>query len=147
FDPQSGRFSERVDRLLKKDGELEVLLGRTLTGDQSDLQRVLTALVGTDSPLFRLLSPQESNGLLSALREAVNQELLQQRERVLDEFSLNNKEGALSRLVSELTDSNGKLRDDMQEKIDLVVKEFSLDEENSALSRLVRQVEQAQKTI
>lgn len=147
FDPQDGRFTERVDRLLKKDGELESLLGRTLTGDQSDLQRVLNTLVGTESPLFRLLSPKESDGLLFALREAVNQELIQQRERVLDEFSLNNKEGALSRLVSELTDSNGRLRDDMQEKIDLVVKEFSLDEENSALSRLVRQVEQAQRII
>jgi len=147
FNPKDGRFTERVDRLLKKDGELETLLGRTLTGDQSDLQRVLTSLVGTDSPLFRLLSPEESNGLLSALREAVNQELLQQRQRVLDEFSLDNKTGAMSRLVSELTDSNGRLRDDMQEKIDLVVKEFSLDEENSALSRLVRQVEQAQKII
>lgn len=147
FNPKDGRFTERVDRLLKKDGELESLLGRTLTGDQSDLQRVLASLVGTDSPLFRLLSPEESNGLLAALREAVNQELLQQRQRVLDEFSLDNKTGAMSRLVSELTDSNGRLRDDMQEKIDLVVKEFSLDEENSALSRLVRQVEQAQKTI
>lgn len=147
FDPQSGRFSERVDRLLKKDGELESLLGRTLTGDQSDLQRVLNSLVGSDSPMFRLLAPEESNGLLAALRETVNQELLQQRQRVLDEFSLDNKTGALSRLVTELTDSNGRLRDDMQEKIDLVVREFSLDEENSALSRLVRQVEQAQKII
>lgn len=147
FDPQSGRFSERVDRLLKKDGELESLLGRTLTGDQSDLQRVLAGLVGTDSPLFRLLSPQESNGLLASLREAVNQELLQQRQRVLEEFSLDNKTGALSRFVGELSDHNGKLRDDLQSRIDVVVREFSLDEENSALSRLVRQVEQAQRTI
>lgn len=147
FDPQSGRFNERVERLMKKDGELESLLGRTLTGDQSDLQRVLSSLVGTDSPLFRLLSPEESNGLFSAMRDTLTQELLQQRQRVLDEFSLDNKNGALSRLVTELSDCNGRLKEDMQEKIDLVVREFSLDEENSALSRLVRQVEQAQKVI
>src|SRR5579872_7440799 len=147
FDPDSGRFQERVNRLVRKDGELEELLRRQIGVENSELARTLAAHVGEDSPLLRLLSPDESRGLLKALRETVDEQLQSQRDRILEEFSLNNKEGALSRLVDELNEHHGKLSEDLQGKIDDVVKEFSLDEENSALSRLVRNVDRAQKTI
>lgn len=147
FDPESGRFNERVDRLLRKDGELETLLSRTITAEDSELCRNLAAHLGEESPLFRLLSPDESEGLLTLLREATAAELKAQRDSILNQFSLDNKEGALCRLVEQLTDHNGKLRTDLKDQIDGVVKEFSLDEEDSALSRLVRQVDRAQRTI
>ncbi|MDZ4779098.1 MAG: hypothetical protein SGJ19_02460 [Planctomycetia bacterium] len=147
FDPQNGRFHERVDRLLKKDGELESLLARKLTGDDSELHRALTRHVGEESSIFKLLSPSESEGILKSMKDVVCEELDHQRERVLSEFSLDNKESALHRLVTELTDNNGNLKDDLKNKIDSVVKEFSLDDNDSALSRLVRQVDLAQKAI
>ena len=140
FDPESGRFSERVQRLLKKDGELEILLSRKITAADSEMCRALATLVGKDSPLFKLLSPGESNEFLKCLQVAVSKELECQRMQVLREFSLDNKEGALSRLVGELTDNNGKLRTDLQNKIDGLVKQFSFDDEQSALSRMSRTV-------
>jgi hypothetical protein len=140
FDPESGRFSERVERLLKKDGELETLLSRKVTAADSEMCRALSTLVGKDSPLCHLLSPGESNEFLKALHVAVSAELECQRKQVLREFSLDNKEGALSRLVGELTDSNGKLRTDLQNKIEGLVKQFSFDDEQSALSRMSRMV-------
>ena len=140
FDPESGRFTERVQRLLKKDGELETLLSRKVTAADSEMCRTLGTLVGKDSPLVRLLSPGESNEFLKALNAAVSKELECQRTQVLREFSLDNKEGALSRLVGELTDRNGQLRKDLQEKIDALVKQFSFDDEQSALSRMSRTV-------
>ncbi len=147
FDPDSGRFQERVNRLICKDGELEDLLRRQVGGENSELGRTLATHFGQESPLFKMLSPTESAGLMQALRDTLGDQLLQQRERILSEFSLNNKESALSRLVSELTASQGKLTVGLQEKIDEVMREFSLDEENSALTRLVKNVEGAQKTI
>ena len=140
FDPESGRFNERVERLLKKDGELESLLSRMVTASDSEMSRTLATLVGTDSPLMRLLSPGESNEFLKALHVAVSAELECQRKQVLREFSLDNKEGALSRLVGELTDKNGQLRTDLQNKIDGLVKQFSFDDEQSALSRMAKTV-------
>lgn len=147
FDPESGRFQERVNRLVRKDGELEELLRRQVGNENSELARTLAAHVGEESPLLKLLSPDESRGLLKALRDTVDEQLQSQRDRILEEFSLNNKEGALSRLVDELSEHHGKLSENLQGKIDEVVREFSLDEENSALSRLVRNVDRAQKTI
>ena len=65
----------------------------------------------------------------------------------MQEFSLDNTQSALSRLVGEITRNHGQLQRDLQAKLDVVVKEFSLDQENSALSRLVRNVDTAQRTI
>ncbi len=147
FDPQGGRFAERVERLVKQDGELEQVLRRQIGGTDSELCKTLVAHFGDQSPLMKLLGPDESRGLLKALRDTVEGQLASQRDRVLGEFSLDNKQGALSRLVQELTASHGKLNGQLSEQINLVVKEFSLNEENSALSRLVRNVTHAQQTI
>jgi hypothetical protein len=147
FDPENGRFPQRVESLVKRDGELEQLLRRQIGGQDSELVKTLVSHVGHQSPLFKLLDPQESQGLLGALRQTLDEELAAQREKVLAEFSLDNKQGALARLVEELTESQGQLTDGLQKQIDQVVKQFSLDEENSALSRLVRNVDLARRTI
>lgn len=147
FDPRSGSFSERVERLVSQDGELEQLLRRQIGREDSELARTLSSHVGSESPLMKILSPNESEGLLKSLSEVVESTLGEQREKILKEFSLDHKEGALSRLVKELGERHGELSGELQEKIDEVVKEFSLDEEDSALSRLMRQVESAQKQI
>jgi hypothetical protein len=140
FDPESGRFSERVQRLLKKDGELESLLTRKITADDSEMCRLLTAHMGKDSPLARMLSPDEKDGVLTVLKDSVAAALEHQRTQVLKEFSLDNKEGALSRLVGELTQSNGMLKTELQGKIDEMAKQFSFDDEESALSRMAKTV-------
>ncbi|MBI1348218.1 hypothetical protein GC163_18240 [bacterium] len=147
FDPQSGRFQERVERLIKRDGELEQTLRRQLGADDSELAKTLTTHFGQESPLLSWLNPDQSRGLLGALRGAMEEQLTAQRDQVLKQFSLDNKEGALARLVHELTERHGELTEQLQDRIDAVVKEFSLDEENSALSRLVTNVERAQRTI
>jgi hypothetical protein len=147
FDPKDGRFSDRVQRLVAQDGELAQLIKGFVDGETSLFARTLVAHVGRDSQLMKLLDPQQSQGLLVILRNTVEEQLCQQRDHVLREFSLDNKEGALARLVNQLTDKHGDLSKDIQARIDVVVKEFSLDEENSALSRLVQNVSQAQRTI
>lgn len=147
FDPESGRFSQRVRRLTADDGELATMLRGQLDGDGSRLAKTLLTHVGENSVLMKHLSPDQSQGLLALLRTSVESQLGQQRDRLLKEFSLDNAEGALCRLVKELTAKHGDLSKDLQTKIDSVVKEFSLDEESSALSRLVKNVDRAQRTI
>lgn len=147
FHPETGRFHERVQRLVQKDGELEQILRRQVGREDSELCRTLASHFGAESPLMKVLSPKESEGLLAALREALASQLAAQSEVVLRQFSLDNDEGALARMIKQLTDSHGQLTERLQLKIDDVIKEFSLDEENSALSRLVRNVSTAQERI
>jgi uncharacterized protein YoxC len=147
FDPESGRFSERVERLVRRDGELEQVMRRQIGREDSELAKTLAAHLGQDSPLLKLVSPDESKGLIASLSRTFDEALTSQRERILEEFSLDNKTGALSRLVGELAERHGKLSDDLQGSIKTVVGEFSLDDEGSALSRLVQRVERAQQRI
>ncbi len=147
FDPQSGRFHERVQQLVKPDGELEQLLYRQVGREDSELAKTLVGHFGQESPLMKLLSPDESQGLLRALGQTLETRLEAQRNHVLREFSLDNKEGALARMVRELTTNHGQLTEVLEKKIDTVVDEFTLDKEDSALSRLVRNVDRAQRTI
>ena len=147
FDPESGRFNHRVNRLIDDDGELAKMLRGLLDGDDSRLARTMMSHVGENSPLMKILNPDQSQGLLAALKNNVEGQLAQQREKLLREFSLDNSEGSLARLVKEITERHGDLSKQLQTRIDAVVKEFSLDEENSALSRLVRNVDRAQRTI
>jgi hypothetical protein len=147
FDPKSGRLNERIELLLKKDGELESLLARKITAADSEMCRALATHIGQGSPLFRLLSPNESEGLLAALSKCVKDQLESQRTTVLREFSLDNKDGALSRLVGQLCDHNGKLGENLQGQIDGLLKQFSFDDEQSALSRMSRAVAETNKAI
>ncbi len=87
FDPENGRFQERVKRLVEKDGELERVLRSQVGTQDSELCKTLLAHVGEHSPLMRMLKPDESQGLLAALRESVGEQLRQQRDKVLSEFS------------------------------------------------------------
>ena len=147
FDPADGQLPQRLERLLKRDGELECLLSRHLNGDGSTLARTLATHIGEQSPLFRMLSPTQSNGILKALTEVLTQSLHQQRDHVVGQFSLDRPDSALSRLISHITDANGRFRSDLATDLTKVRAEFSLDNEDGALARLVRQVERAQRSI
>lgn len=147
FDPQNGRFNERVERLVRQDGELEKLMRAQMEQAERTLADTLTRHVGADSALMQHLAPGDSNRFLNALREHVEKTLTVQAETILREFSLDNSEGALTRLVRELKDKHGEAADGLNKRIGEVVQEFSLDNEQSALSRLVRRVETTQKQI
>lgn len=147
LDPTSGALPQRLERLVQKDGELDALLSRHLTGDASQLAQTLARHVGDQSPLIRMLSPAHSDGLLAALAQEIERALGMQRDSLLQQFSLDHPGSALSRLVQNLTDVHGRLKDDFKKDLSGIVKEFSLDDPGSALSRLVRQVDRAQKGI
>jgi len=147
LDPESGQFSQRIRRLTAEDGELTRLLRPLVDGDESVIAKTIMSQVGESSPLMKMLSPDQSQGLFAVLRGNIEGQLTMQRDHLLKEFSLDNPEGSLRRLVQEITTKHGDFTKQMQVKIDEVVKEFSLDEENSALSRLVGNVDNAQKKI
>ena len=147
FDPESGQFPERVKRLTEKDGDLERVIRAQVEGSDSGLAQTLTSHVGKDSPLMRTLDPQATTGLIQQLTQSTEATLVQQKEAILKEFSLDNREGALSRLVAELKNKHGEVGDALDKRISEVVGEFSLDSKDSALSRLLRGVERAQHQI
>jgi hypothetical protein len=111
------------------------------------MARALAEQLGESSPLFKLLSPNEKNGLIATLEEYVRGVFEEQRRAIVGEFSLDNKDSALSRFLDLLMGKNGELASCLSEQIDEAIGEFSLDRPESALSRLVAGVDEAQQKI
>lgn len=147
FDPADGDLPQRLDRLLKKDGDLQSLLAKHLDGDESTIARTLAKHVGEQSPLFRLLSPDQTDGVLATMSQVIEEALKGQREQIVKQFSLDDKESALSRLITEISGANGRLREDLSTDLKKLEDEFSLDNEDGALCRLVDRVDKAQQSI
>ena len=66
---------------------------------------------------------------------------------MVGQFSLDDKDSALSRLVAAITEKNGRLRQDLGTDLATIRKEFSLDNPDGALARLVSQFHQANQKI
>ena len=147
FDPSTGALPQRIEALLRNDGELDRALRAHLAPENSTIAQALSAHLGEGSAIFKLLSPTDAGGVKAQIAGVLEGVLQEQQEQILREFSLDNKESALSRLVGELASSNGELRTDLQNKVDILAGEFSLDKPDSALSRLVGRVESAHQAI
>jgi Restriction endonuclease len=147
LDPASGSLPQRLERLTKRDGELESLLSRHLDGDRSTVAETLARQVGEQSAIFKLLSPTQAGGIVATLSSAIDAALRAQRDEVLREFSRDRPDSALSRLVGDITSANGKLRGELAGDIGAVATALSLDNEQGPLSRFVGRVEKAQRAI
>jgi hypothetical protein len=147
LDAQRGALPQRLDALLRTDGELERLLRAHVGGDDSLLARSLAKHIGESSPLFKLLSPTDANGLRAQLASTVEAALADQRKEFLREFSLDHKDSALSRLVSQFSlDDEGSAMNRLSRMVsaatEQIGKNLTLDDDGSALSRLKRELQQ-----
>jgi hypothetical protein len=146
LDPQNGALPQRLDSLVRQDGELERLFRAQIGGDDSQLARSLASHLGEGSPLFKLLSPTDSAGFRAQLSSTVEEALADQRKVILREFSLDQKDSALSRLVREFSldgegSSMSRLAKMLATTSEQIGKNLTLDDEGSALSRLKRELE------
>ncbi len=146
LDPQNGALPQRINSLVRQDGELERLFRAQIGGDDSLLARSLVSHLGEGSPLFKLLSPTDSAGLRAQLSSTLEEALADQRKVILREFSLDQKDSALSRLVAEFSldgegSSMSRLAKMLATTSEQIGKNLTLDDEGSALARLKRELE------
>lgn len=120
FDPTEPELPHRVERLLKKDCELNSLICRELDARATMTARTLLGHVRERSPLPKLLSPHDRDRLLASLTNAIETALEAERENVVAQFSFRDHDSALSRLVQ---DSTGALKDRMMQALDAMESE------------------------
>lgn len=147
FDPQQGTFVERVDRLVKDDGDLVSTMRNQVKDAESSLSKVFEQFVGENSQLLKLLDPSGGNQLIASMQRTLESVVQSQNTAILGQFSLDNRDSALTRFLGELSIKHGNLNDALSKDMQGVVAEFSLDKPDSALSRLVTRVEEAQRSL
>jgi DNA-binding NtrC family response regulator len=97
--------------------------------------------------LERALTETQGNKTQAALQQTVNDLVASHLSRVLHEFSLDNREGALARLIEEISVRNGRMSGDLQATVQTMAQEFSLDKTDSVLNKLMRQMESTQQQV
>lgn len=147
FDPHQGMFTERVNRLTKTDGELATVVRQQVKEAEGSLSKVFEQFIGENSQLLKALDPSGENQLVTMLQRTLDGVVQAQNLAILSQFSLDNKDSALVRFLTELTAKHGDLSHALSRNMQEVVAEFSLDKEDSALSRLVARVETAQRSL
>ena len=147
FDPESGRFNERIKLLIQQDGELERVMRSQVEGENSLMAQTLAAYTGKESPLMRILDPKEPEGLITQFAQSTEKTLTGQQERILREFDLNNDEGALKRMVKELSEKHGNVGEALEKRFGEMMHEFSKDNEECALARLINGIETSHRRI
>lgn len=147
FDPSSGLLNDRLGRLLRNDGELATLVQSQVVAARASFDELFQVHLGEASPIRALLSPQEGNVFIEAVRTQMTDSLQVQERAILGEFSLDRPDSALRRLVTELQSRHGDFERNISLKVSEVVGEFSLDREDSALSRLVGRVDAASRQV
>jgi hypothetical protein len=147
FDPQQGKFVDRVERLVRADGDLATVVKAQVQSAEQSLTKLFEQFVGENSQLIKVLDPRGGNQLVATLQRTLDGVVQGQNASILSQFSLDNKDGALTRFLGELVEKHGDLHTALQGNMNSVVAEFSLDRPDSALSRLVHRVETAQNSL
>lgn len=148
FDPESGIFQQRLERLISGDGsELNQALKQHLDRETENIGQILEKHVGENSELLKILSPDQKDGLIHQLQVQFQQTLGDQSQHILNQFSLDQEDSALNRLIKSISDSNGELKEELAGDVHNLQSEFSLDNENSALNRIMNQLLKSEGSI
>lgn len=147
FDPKDGQVTQRLEAFVADQGVLARLLDKYLGPQNSVLAEALARQVGESSPLFKKLSPTESDGVLksieSQLRVVMNQghtELV----RALDPLA---EDGAVARFLRSLREELKGADEDRAKQLSAALAALDANDEASLLSRLVRETHQAREEV
>ncbi|RYZ43914.1 MAG: hypothetical protein EOO71_01340 [Myxococcaceae bacterium] len=147
FDPNDGQVTQRLAAFVDDQGVLARLLEKYLGPRNSVLTESLARQVGETSPLFKKLSPTESDGLVKVLegqlRVVMNQghaELV----RALDPLA---EDGAVARFLRSLREELKGADEDRQRQLSAALAALDANDEGSLLSRLVRETHRAREEV
>jgi len=147
FDPNDGQVSQRLAAFVDDQGVLARLLETYLAPENSVLAGALARHVGETSPLFRKLSPTESDGLVKVLEAqltAVMGKSHDQLSRALDPLT---EDGAVARFLRSLREELKGADEDRQKQLSAALAALDANDESSLLSRLVRETHQARSEV
>ncbi len=147
FDPHDGKLGERLAAFLNDEGVLGRVLESYLGPDRSVLAETLARQVGEHSPLFKKLSPTDSEGLVQILTSKLKSILVEQQAefgRALDPLE---KDGAVGRFLRSLREELASADENRAEQLAKALAALDANDESSLLNRLVRETEQARRTL
>ncbi len=147
FDPESGQLGERLRQLTGDGGTLPNLLDRHLGPQNSILAQTLVKYVGEQSPLFKKLSPTDSEGLLQLMSERLQQAMDAQNSSFQKALDPQCEGGAIRRFFDGLRDELKRAEGDQAEQLKLALAALDTTKEDSLLNQLRRETQKAREQL
>lgn len=147
FDPKDGQVTQRLAAFVDDHGVLAQVLTKYLAPQNSVLAQALAEQVGANSPLFKKLSPTDSEGLVKVLEvqlRAVMHEGRSELVRALDPLV---EDGAVARFLRSLREELKNADADRVEQLATALAALDANDENSLLSRLARETHRARQDV
>lgn len=142
FDAKDGELGTRLKQFLGDQGALSSLLEKHLGPRNSVLVETLTKHMGEQSPLFKRLSPTDSEGLVAVLGERVRRVLKEEHtefQKALDPFS----DGAVGKFIAKLQEELKRAEDDQSKQLKIALAALDTTKEDSLLNQMRRDTQQA----
>ena len=147
FDPKDGQVSQRLAAFVDDKGVLARFLDRYIGPENSVLAASLARQVGTTSPLFKALSPTESEGLIKILEGKLRKVMEEGRaefSKALDPLA---EDGAVARFIRSLREELKRAEENRAKQLSTALAALDANDRNSLISRLVRETEQARQDV
>ncbi len=147
FDPSDGQVSQRLTAFVDDQGVLAKLLEKFVGPQNSILAATLARQVGDTSPLFKKLSPTESDGLVKVLEvqlRAVMHDGHAELVRALDPLA---EDGAVARFLKTLRDELKGADEDRAKQLGAALAALDASNETSLINRLARDTQAARQMV
>lgn len=147
FDPREGQVTQRLAAFVEDQGVLAKQLERYVGPQNSVLAQTLARQVGEASPLFKRLSPTESDGLIKVLEAQLRTVMDQSHSafvRALDPLA---EDGAVARFLRSLREELRGADEDRQKQLAAALAALDANDEGSLLSRLVHETQRAREEV
>ena len=143
FDPKDGQVSQRLAAFVDDEGVLARLLDKYVGPKNSVLVEGLARQIGESSPLFKKLSPTDSEGLVKVLEAQLRTVMDQEHTELVRALDPLAEDGAVSRFLRSLREELRGADQDRAEQLSAALAALDANNEASLLSRLVRETNQA----
>ena len=148
FDPKDGAGLSATRRFRRRQAVfLPRFLDRYIGPENSVLAASLARQVGTTSPLFKALSPTESEGLIKILEGKLRKVMEEGRaefSKALDPLA---EDGAVARFIRSLREELKRAEENRAKQLSTALAALDANDRNSLISRLVRETEQARQDV
>jgi hypothetical protein len=143
FDPESGELGTRLQQFIGDEGALARLLEQQLGPRNSVLVETLSQHIGEQSPLFKKLSPTDSEGLIAVLSERLRLVLQQEHSDFQKALDPINQDGAIAKFLERLKQELKQAEDDQAKQLKLAMAALDTTKEDSLLNQLRRETQTA----
>ena len=143
FDPKDGQVSQRLAAFVDDEGVLARLLDKYVGPKNSVFVEVLARQIGESSPLFKKLSPTDSEGLVKVLEAQLKTVMDNGHSELVHALDPLAEDGAVARFLRSLREELKGADQDRAEQLSAALAALDANNEESLLSRLVRETNQA----